>query len=169
MCLASWGFSIFASCWTPATVPCPLQRQKVMQSCQTHAQLMLMCCINEYHKLPVLFCLCTLLSFAHFPAPSNCSGQTGSIRWPSGRKGEVRILWCCCSVLAAEPPLHFAEQFLFRKSVRGACDLYIAVDVQRTWEAAGTRSGLLFWGFWGELFISQVSATCCLGDCSSAG
>lgn len=161
-------FLFFASRWTSATAPCPLHCQKGMPSCQPRAQLMLMGFINEYHKLPVLFCLCTLPSVSRSPEPRNCTGQTRSTCWPAGRKGKVRISWYCCRVLTAEPPLRCTKQFVSR-SARGVCGLYMAGDVQRTWEAAGTRSGLLFWGFWAGLFISQASATCCSGDCSSPG
>lgn len=161
-------FPFFPSRWTSATVPCPLRCQKGMPSCQPRAQLVLMGFINEYHKLPVLFCLCTLPSVSCFPEPRNCAGQTRSTCWPAGRKGKVRISWYCCSVLTAEPPLRCTKQFVSR-SVRGVCGSYMAADVQRTWEAAGTRSGLLFWGFWAELFIIQASTTCCSGDCSSPG
>lgn len=128
------------------------------KGCQA-ASPTLMGFINEHHKLPVLSASAPPC-VSHFPSPVLLT-QTRSTCWPAGRKGKVRSLCSHCRALTADHQLAAAS----RLCLGGACGLHIAGDVQRTWEAAGTRSGLLFWGFWSGLFISQAGATCCSGGC----
>lgn len=119
------------------------------KGCQA-ASPTLMGFINEHHKLPVLSASAPPC-VSHFPSPVLLT-QTRSTCWPAGRKGKVRSLCSHCRALTADHQLTAAS----RLCLGGACGLHIAGDVQRTWEAAGTRSGLLFWGFWSGLFISQL-------------
>lgn len=151
----AWLHRDFPSLPLTATVLCPLPPPKGMLS---PAQLLAVCFINEHHGLPGLSAStpCCLPPVSQSPGMALVR-QAG----PAGPEEAGVGAAFRGTVLSHHLAPHMGQG---RDTSRGVWGTW-----QRTWEAAGTTPGLLFWGFWAELFISQVRATCCSGDCPSSG
>lgn len=139
-----------------ATVPCPLPPPKGTLS---PAQLVAVCFINEHHGLPGLCastpCCLPPLSQSPGMALVRQAGPAGP-----GEAGVGQGFVALCWQLSHHLTPHTGQGRDTSRNVWGTR--------QRTWETAGTTPGLLFWGFWAGLFISQVR-TCCSEDCPSSG
>lgn len=161
--VCAWLHGDFPSLLLGATVPCPLPPPKGTLS---PTQLVAMCFINEHHGRPGLAACTPCCLHPRSQGPGMALVRQAGPAGPGDRAGQgfVALCWQLSHHIAPHTGLGRDTS----RSVRGMW--------QRAWEVAGTTPGLLFWwvyfgfwGFWAELFISQVRGTCCLEDCPSSG